>query len=513
MKHQTTALMLVCGAATSAALPPLHITPLAIITLATLFHTLNHNKKTSANILHTFTFAASYFATNLWWIAVAFSNETSYLKYFALPALILIITINAAIWTLAALPLAYLKSTTQKLLAFPAAFTLAELVRAHLLGGFPWNPISSIWTASTLTLQPLAWIGSDLLSATTLWTASALAVTVAYLTKKPRAGIQPSKQNIPLVAVTVVALLATPTLIIAAAPRLLHETQYISSARLHLVQPNIPQKNKWLPEIRVQNLRKQTRLLAQNQNATHSILPEATVVWPLNRSPGIRLQLAQAVPQNGALIAGGTTRLQNDTLHNSVFVIQNNGNITARYDKHKLVPFGEYVPFRRFIPLRKLTHGATDYSPGAGPRLTSAPGLPPFSPLICFEAVFSGRVTPAERPRWLLNLTNDAWFGNTPGPFQHLAAARMRAAEEGLPLVRVANNGVSAVIDGHGRILADIPLNRADSLVSPLPQPLRETPFARFGLLLPLLAAAVWLAAAVIPAVIPALGHRRARET
>jgi len=152
------------------------------------------------------------------------------------------------------------------------------------------------------------------------------------------------------------------------------------------------------------------------------------------------------------------------------------------------VPFGEYVPLRRILPIERIAPGLGDFSPGPGPRTLTLPGLPPVGPLVCYEAIFpSAVIDPAKRPQWLLNVTNDAWYGLSSGPFQHLAIVRVRAIEEGLPLVRSANNGVSAVFDPYGRIgrridggAARLDLDSIGVLDAPLPRALAPTPYERF---------------------------------
>jgi len=169
-------------------------------------------------------------------------------------------------------------------------------------------------------------------------------------------------------------------------------------------------------------------------------------------------------------------------LWNSLHAIDSSGNIAATYDKHHLVPFGEYMPLRSIMSVAKLTHGNIDFSSGPGAQTLQVPGLPPFSPLICYEAIFPGQVASGDvRPGWLLNITNDGWFGNTAGPYQHLQAARLRAIEEGLPMVRAANTGISAVIDPLGRILAHLPLGQEGVLQIALPRALGRTPYAMLG--------------------------------
>ncbi|MBL8643310.1 MAG: apolipoprotein N-acyltransferase, partial [Rhodospirillaceae bacterium] len=199
----------------------------------------------------------------------------------------------------------------------------------------------------------------------------------------------------------------------------------------------------------------------------------------------------------GALLITGVPRAsvgQNglEEIFNSMLVVRTNNSIAALYDKTHLVPFGEYLPLRGLIPFRKLTEGTMDFSPGPGRTTVSVDNTPPFSPLICYEAIFSGEVTsPATadgaRPLWLLNITNDSWFGDSSGPRQHLAEAQLRAVEEGLPLVRVANTGISAVIDPYGRVLSRIGLNERGTLDSPLPQALPSpTLFGRGGQSIPI---------------------------
>jgi apolipoprotein N-acyltransferase len=167
---------------------------------------------------------------------------------------------------------------------------------------------------------------------------------------------------------------------------------------------------------------------------------------------------------------------------NSLDAVDDAGKIVANYDKSHLVPFGEYVPLRAILPIGKIVGGAVDFSAGHGPRTIELPGLPPASPLICYEAIFPGAVVDAaHRPDWLLNVTNDGWYGISSGPYQHFAAARMRAVEEGLPLVRAANTGISGIVDPYGRITESLELGARGVVDGALPKPLPPTLFARLG--------------------------------
>jgi apolipoprotein N-acyltransferase len=200
------------------------------------------------------------------------------------------------------------------------------------------------------------------------------------------------------------------------------------------------------------------------------------------------MAVAAAAPERGLLITGV---LRTDSpngdwkeIWNSMAVLDRSGQIVGSYDKFHLVPFGEYVPLHRFLPfISKFTPGIADFSAGPGPRTLRLPGLPPVGPLICYEAIFPGQVVDrSDRPQWLLNITNDGWYGISAGPYQHFVSARLRAVEEGLPVVRAANTGISGVVDPYGRVLAQTQLGEAMALDVDLPQPLQElTPYARWG--------------------------------
>ncbi|HLI19994.1 MAG TPA: apolipoprotein N-acyltransferase, partial [Stellaceae bacterium] len=206
----------------------------------------------------------------------------------------------------------------------------------------------------------------------------------------------------------------------------------------------------------------------------------------LDRDGGARQAIAQAASSNGYVITG-TTRTDPPPappthVWNSLVAIDHEGTIRASYDKFHLVPFGEYVPLRSILPMQKITPGAIDFSAGDGPHTITLPGLPPFSPLICYEAIFPGAVIdPAHRPDWLLNITDDAWYGVTSGPFQHVAITRLRAIEEGLPLARASDNGISAMFDPFGRVVARLDLNAIGDLDVALPRPLPPTLYSQVG--------------------------------
>jgi apolipoprotein N-acyltransferase len=285
-----------------------------------------------------------------------------------------------------------------------------------------------------------------------------------------------------------------------------------TDVRLAVVQPNIPQSLKWDERLAAQHLAKLISLSlspppaaaddddsdtpqpSEPRRTTHVIWPESAVPTPIQANEALRRALSQVVPPGGALVTGAI-RVEGRGLDlkiwNSLQALDDAGRVVATYDKFHLVPFGEYMPMRGILPFDKLAVGAIDFSPGPGPRTIAIPGAPPAGPLICYEAIFPAEVVDENnRPAWILNVTNDAWFGVSSGPHQHFASARMRAVEEGLPLVRAANTGISGVIDAHGRVLARLGLGREGVLQVALPQAVGKTPFAKAGNLIALALAA-----------------------
>jgi apolipoprotein N-acyltransferase len=277
---------------------------------------------------------------------------------------------------------------------------------------------------------------------------------------------------------------------------------------LRLVQPSIPETMKWDPVAAEANFHRLVEL--SGGPAEHKL---AAVLWPEAAAPFLierdgphRAAIAAAAPKDGYLITGALTANPPPDpptrLWNSIEAVDRAGAIRARYDKSHLVPFGEYVPFSDVLPMRKVTPGSIDLSAGPGPRTLTLPGLPAMSPIICYEAIFPGRVVDRNaRPAWIFNVTNDAWYGRSSGPYQHFAIARTRAIEEGLPLVRVANNGISGVVDPAGRIVARTGLDSVGYADVALPAAASASLYAVAG---------DWVfAAMLLLGMVPALRRRR----
>jgi apolipoprotein N-acyltransferase len=260
---------------------------------------------------------------------------------------------------------------------------------------------------------------------------------------------------------------------------------------LRIVQPNVPQSEKWRGELMERNWRLLLDLTRKPglETRTHVIWPEAAPPFFLLQEPVALQVIAQVLPDTATLLSG-TVRTEgegdNRAFFNSMAAVSGEGTVLATYDKSHLVPFGEYLPLYRVLePLgfTKITGGMHEgYREGPGVRTLTVPHTPPFGLLICYEVIFPAAVVaPGERPDWLVNMTDDSWFGPWTGPYQHLGIAKVRAAEEGLPIARAANTGVSAVIDPYGRIVTSLALDTTGILDSTLPKPLKPTLFSQAG--------------------------------
>jgi apolipoprotein N-acyltransferase len=260
--------------------------------------------------------------------------------------------------------------------------------------------------------------------------------------------------------------------------------------KLRIVQANVSQVEKLQGGFAAKHFEKHLNLTRDTpglETITHVIWPESAVPFLIDRDPGLRQMIASIVPPKGALLAG-TIRgwpQQGDLeqIWNSLVVMDSTGEILATADKAHLVPLGEYVPLRKLFPfISKLTPGAMDFSAAPGPTTVTVPGAPDAGPSICYEIIFPHAVVDeTHRPGWLVNITNDGWFGDSTGPYQHFTSARFRAVEEGIPLVRAANTGISGVIDAYGRIETQSILGEVAVIDAELPVALPVTPFARYG--------------------------------
>jgi apolipoprotein N-acyltransferase len=396
-----------------------------------------------------------------------------------------------------------------RVLALALALTATEWLRGHLLTGFPWNVLGLAITYPLVLMQSASIVGTYGLTliAVTMLTGPAVMLASAARSGDPRALHRARVGAAAFLLIPLAVMIAYGALRLGAGP-----PAPVEGVRIRLVQPSVPQREKWQPDKQAIFLRRQIELSQRSPTGvvdnmagiTHVVWPEAALPFiPLER-PDVLAAIGDVVPDGVHLLAGilrvDRSVVDRIAAYNSIAVFRDDGQPTAIYDKTHLVPFGEYLPFQpalEAIGLKALTRQRGGFSIGKMPRpLLSVPGLPAIGPLICYEAVFPGAVVDGPvRPGLLLNVTNDGWFGNSTGPRQHYHQARLRAVEEGLPLLRVANNGITAAVDPYGRELARLDIDALGVIDTDLPSPLPQTPYSRLGDLAALL---IWLAGCVV---------------
>ncbi len=470
------------GLSAALALPPLYLVPLLWPAFCGLVWLLDSARDWRRCFLIGWCFAFGYFVAGLFWIGSAVLIVAEAFWWFlpvpviGLPALL---AIFFGVGIAAARRISW--RGPARILSLATAWLFVEWLRSWIFTGFPWNQPGSVWAFSDAMLQFAALAGIWGLTLVTVIAAAAPATLVD-------GGSRPARWGLPAVCLALLAAIWFGGLLrLGAAPAPGEDLQ--AGLRFRLVQPAIEQSLKWRPELRVKHVQEMA-VLSQGPAAeaiTHVVWPEMAFTFRLGQDPRITTLLTSAVPPGGLLFTG-LPRLADNAqggteVWNSLAAVSSEGRAVASYDKEHLVPFGEYVPglLNRILGMAKLTHGRRDFSRGPGRQTLEIGGLPPVSPLICYEVIFPGAVT-AGGADWILNITNDAWFGETTGPYQHFVSARLRAVEEGLPLMRVANSGISAVVDGYGRVLQQLPLGARGVIDSGLPRPVQGgTPFGKLG--------------------------------
>ena len=474
--------LFVYGLISYLAFAPYFIFPILWFSFAVLA-AKNNNTNHKQSFLNAFCFGAGLGVTGMNWLAYAMTIDDSEYTW-----LVPFIWVGFGLffglyYGLTAFLASFSRPGRSRWLAFAAWFGIIEWVRGWAFSGFPWNVVGNIWNNILPILQSVSVIGIYGLGLITV-----LIFTTPYFGRK----LKP----------TLLAFTALGVLYALGAWRLYDaQNDAVWGIRLRVVQPNIPCTLKWNPKHARQNLNKMIKLSKENnEGITHIIWPESAFSFLINYDDQDRLQLMPAMRQGSVLITGAMRAVDEKARNaaNSLVVLDDLTDIRAVYDKAHLVPFGEYTPLRGILPLDKFVPFDSDIVAGPGPHTIFVHKALPAAPMVCYEAIFSGEVVDkTKRPAWLINVTNDGWYGMSAGPHHHFAMAQTRAVEEGLPLVRSANTGISGVVDGYGRIWNKMDLGLEGVVDANLPKALPPTPFSTYGNKIPLLLAGLLLLASL----------------
>lgn len=474
------------GAAGALAMPPFGFLPALALSLTPAIWLLDGTLKAGAGRWAALRSAAlagwfwgfGYFVAGLWWLGAAFLVEADQFAW-ALPFGVLGLPALLAFFPAVGFALAQLLWTRDafRIPAFAFGLTVSEILRGTLFTGFPWNSPGMALGQNLWLMQGASLFGLYGLTLLAVGIGSAPALLGTGRTWRERL-------TAPALALGALAAMAAfGVWRIPAAP-----LPEVADVRLRIMQPNLPQDAKFNPRNREAIMRRYLTISSaegsRGENhaaATHIVWPESAFPFLLHRDPGSLAQIAALLERGSVLITGAARMgdpLPGESVgkyFNAIQVIDDEGTIVGTYDKVHLVPFGEYVP--KFVEAlieamgqRQFVHIPGGFEPSAERTTLTVPGLPRVAATICYEAIFPDEILPeGPRPDLILNVTNDAWFGQTPGPYQHFAQARLRAIEEGLPLIRAANTGISAVVDPYGRIVASLPLGVEGVLDTHLP--------------------------------------------
>lgn len=501
-RYMLTAMM---GGLTTIAFPPAYGIFFLFIPFTFLIWLLNDSKSRMQAFSDGWWFGVGMFTISLAWIIRAL--QLSGFNWLAIFTPIIFGLLMGLFTGLSTMLASIANKGYQRILMLGAMWALGEWLRSWLFTGFPWNLIGSIWTCNDNIIQITSVIGTYGLSALTiilfclpsLFNIQRRSI-YEDLSDAQKTDIKHSAGNDKKTAFTfILVTLAVWTGIYYYGYLRLNsagETQFVDDVNLRLVQPNIRQEDKWNREKYIENFDKYVNLSKKEgiENITHVIWGETAATFPVDKDPNIRHKMTKWLAEDAILITGFPRYKKLDEnkyqTWNSMAVLDNTGNMIELYNKFHLVPFGEYIPLRSLFGenIEKITHGMKDFTSGKGLRTLNIKGLPPTSALICYEIIFPSQVAlNHNRPEAIINLTNDAWYGQSQGPYEHFEMARLRAAEEGIPVVRVANTGISGIIDAYGRVTTKTKLSEENVLDGQLPKATKATPYGKWGNVIPLL--------------------------
>ncbi|HWK93832.1 MAG TPA: apolipoprotein N-acyltransferase [Pseudolabrys sp.] len=485
---------LLAGAASALAMAPFNAWPILFVTIPIAVWLIDGSASgrwggaLSAAIAG-WCFGFGYFVAGVYWVGYAFLVDAKTFGWL-LPVAVAGLPAYLALYTalgFAAARLLWVRGP-ERLLAFAITMACGEWLRGHLLTGFPWNAFGYALTQPLPMAQSVSLFG--------IWGLTFLALLI-FATPATLAD-DPVETRRPYRPIALAAVVLAGMFGYGAARLSMYPTTYVKDLKLRIMQPNLQQDAKFNYSAKNEVM---ARYLALSDRATgpqsNGVKDADILIWPesafpffLTREPDALAQIANLISPGtklitGAVRPGSATGAKGPRAYNSIYVIDPDGSIRGIYDKLHLVPFGEFLPFQSFMErlgFQQLTKEVGGFLTGSRRRAMDVPGAPKMLPLICYEAVFPDEAIPeGERPGWLINLTNDGWFGISSGPYQHFHQARVLAIAEGLPMVRAANTGISGVIDPVGRVTASLPLGVEGVIDVSLPQAIAPTIFSQHG--------------------------------
>ncbi|MDM7458917.1 MAG: apolipoprotein N-acyltransferase [Paracoccus sp. (in: a-proteobacteria)] len=460
------------GAVAALGLAPWGIWGATLAAMALILWRLSR-ARTSAAFWHGLAAGTGWFAMALFWITEPFLVQPQIHGWMAPFALLLMAVGGGLFWAVpTALVARWAPGWRRRAAAIALGLVLSDWLRGWIFTGLPWALLGHVWI-DTPVAQSAAWTGALGLSALTL--------TLAALPTMLWRPFRPAAAG-PLMGLALGALLLGGVWA-AGQARLAAPLPPDETTRIRIVQPNATQALKWDPDWAAVFFRRLLDLSAEPGPRDIVIWPEASVNFLLDQADEVLPIMAEA---SGAPLILGIQRREDGRFFNSLVTVLPDGRVSQTYDKFHLVPFGEYIPWGDQLARLGITAFAAQqgfgYTPGPGPTTMAVPNAPAFQPLICYEAIFPQHLRRLDtRPGWLLQATNDAWFGQISGPYQHLAQARLRSIESGLPSIRAANTGISAVIDARGQIRESLGLNQTGKIDATLPGALPTTPWMDWG--------------------------------
>lgn len=449
------------GGLSALAFAPIFFFPILAISFTGLLILISNSVNLKQCFLIGWCFGFGMFLAGLYWISFALLVDIGSFAWlipfavFAIPAILAIY-----VGFIAVLSKLFSKNSYQIVLNFVLIWVLFEIVRVNLFSGYPWLVMGYSLAFSDESIQVSSVLGVYGLSLIVVFSGCSL---YPYIIDQRRNKL----------TLFVMAILIAIVNYGYGALRLHRNVTEYSSSLVRVVQGNIPQDVHARFDQKLKNIQILADLSAPNHNNfDYVIWPEGAIDFPLSIQS--KLQFSNFIPENGYLLSG-VLRVDDDDhirkIWNSVFVINSFGEVVKYYDKRHLVPFGEYIPFKSFLPVTKITQGALDFSKGNDVgQLSVDARVPSFVPLICYEAYFAEDVGKISKDsKFLVNFTNDAWYGTSSGPYQHLYMTKLRAVERGLPMIRAANTGISAIYDSYGREVAKLQLNSRGVIDSNVP--------------------------------------------